>query len=727
MKKGLTPVIATVLLIALAVISAVGIYFWSANIPKEDYGQQRPGSISVLPYDPNSGEFEVANTGFEEFTIECLTTSTGNDCCFAAATTLGPGEKAVCTMAPATGDLQFWGPGLEMATVIVGGTISLIGPSIVVGASPSLPAAESHWVDDTDAEFDLGSMWLTHTGSILLNRTTIPIINVYPGTLQDYPRVAAHWIPLLGPSARVVFQSFDGTDDEIRWSDESVGWTPATTLTVNAVDDVRGDIYRQPGTQTYHVAWEGSNGINKQIYYDSYTAGLGWTGTIQISNLPGIDNYQPRIVVDSGGIVHISWYDSTGAWPNHGIHYANSGTGWARKDITQAGKIVVHQSMDVDDSGNLVILAWEAADAPDSEHLGYSESVDAGVNFGAAAYIGTAAQEGAWAWRDDERPVVEYDSTGRWWLFWAWDNPLEPVGSQFDIVYINSDDIPIASINDYHVITPPGVAPNAYWDDYPDVYIENWGGEERIHLVWEQSIGVGDIDIKYAWTNPSNPFPSGYGTQTVSTDTINHDRYPAIWTEQHEPTIVWNNQNVPSQVIVMKPVYYPRGSLNRTLDTGYAGGQPANITNVTWGATLPFISSTEMDLLFSNNSFSTSAKDATVTNGTGGTAWGRMIMYNASLLRSAAAPFGGPQVHEVNVSYKAAQTNVTWTASDLNKLDWVSIEDSLGVLIFNETFAGSPCPAGPGSYWNSMNLTTDYDTYTVRAGDCLGALSQGSA
>jgi cysteine-rich repeat protein len=124
--KGVTPVIAAVLLIALAVISTVGLYFWSFNIPHENYGKERPISITVVPEDIVVGgisTFTVTNSDSKSLTITCLDTSAGGQCCFTGPKTLGPGDQETCTMLTPAGspdtEIRLWAPQLEAATVIV--------------------------------------------------------------------------------------------------------------------------------------------------------------------------------------------------------------------------------------------------------------------------------------------------------------------------------------------------------------------------------------------------------------------------------------------------------------------------------------------------------------------------------------------------------------------------------------------------------------------------------
>lgn len=121
--KGISPVVSTVFLIALAVIVTVGLYFWAAGYAVEP---QVPHvdivDISVTAVDYTTGDYLVTNVDTEYFTASALHTSNGTDCDFVGApVTVAPGESAQCNIATApTGEIVFYHDAIGPATVIVG-------------------------------------------------------------------------------------------------------------------------------------------------------------------------------------------------------------------------------------------------------------------------------------------------------------------------------------------------------------------------------------------------------------------------------------------------------------------------------------------------------------------------------------------------------------------------------------------------------------------------------
>ncbi len=121
MKKGISPIIAVVLLIAIAVIAAVGVYFWVGGIATKQPTPNPPIVINAIVAgiykvgDTETTEILVQNLGSRPLTTKCLQTSEGwitNDgfhaglwCVMLNTTsqsletkTIKPGEQAPCVL-----------------------------------------------------------------------------------------------------------------------------------------------------------------------------------------------------------------------------------------------------------------------------------------------------------------------------------------------------------------------------------------------------------------------------------------------------------------------------------------------------------------------------------------------------------------------------------------------------------------------------------------------------
>jgi len=103
MRRGISSIVAVVLLISIAVVAAVGLYFWAGGITTKQNTPSTPIAISATPIDPASGKIAVANLGDSPLTVSYLKTADGTTCNFSGTVTINPSEQAVCTMPPKRG------------------------------------------------------------------------------------------------------------------------------------------------------------------------------------------------------------------------------------------------------------------------------------------------------------------------------------------------------------------------------------------------------------------------------------------------------------------------------------------------------------------------------------------------------------------------------------------------------------------------------------------------
>ena len=119
MKRGIAPIVAVVLLIAIAVVAAVGLYFWAGGLVTKQSTPATPIAITATPLDPANGKIAVANLGDSALTISRLNTADGTYCDFGETVTIQPGNQAVCTMPPKRGKTILYGSNVSQAVVIL--------------------------------------------------------------------------------------------------------------------------------------------------------------------------------------------------------------------------------------------------------------------------------------------------------------------------------------------------------------------------------------------------------------------------------------------------------------------------------------------------------------------------------------------------------------------------------------------------------------------------------
>ncbi len=131
MKKGISPIVAVVLLIAIAVIAAVGLYFWVGGLATKQPTPNPPATISAYAVKCGTGAknttIMIANTSppGTTITISELKDSLGHSFAQGSnpggwecrAATLDSGDQTACTL-----NASDWGAG--------SGTISIYGNKV---------------------------------------------------------------------------------------------------------------------------------------------------------------------------------------------------------------------------------------------------------------------------------------------------------------------------------------------------------------------------------------------------------------------------------------------------------------------------------------------------------------------------------------------------------------------------------------------------------------------
>ena len=92
MKKGISPIVAVVLLIAVAIIAACGLYFWTAGIATKQPVPQQAAVINAIPL--GGGKVLIANLGSTEITGGLQSTEGVLSCDYP----IPPGEQVACNL-----------------------------------------------------------------------------------------------------------------------------------------------------------------------------------------------------------------------------------------------------------------------------------------------------------------------------------------------------------------------------------------------------------------------------------------------------------------------------------------------------------------------------------------------------------------------------------------------------------------------------------------------------
>ncbi len=108
MRKGISPIVAVVLLIAIAVIAAVGLYFWVGGLATKQPTPNTPGTITAIcsgATNSHNGTLMVSNTGTTALSGSLTVTGgTYTTSCDSSCNSLAAGASCVCSSTMAAGD-----------------------------------------------------------------------------------------------------------------------------------------------------------------------------------------------------------------------------------------------------------------------------------------------------------------------------------------------------------------------------------------------------------------------------------------------------------------------------------------------------------------------------------------------------------------------------------------------------------------------------------------------
>ncbi|MFC2175215.1 archaellin/type IV pilin N-terminal domain-containing protein [archaeon] len=119
--KGISPIVAVVLLIAIAVIAAVAISFWSGGLVTSQSTPDKPNVITASILNPTSGWIGIANLGPGPVTLNYLNTTDGTTCNFNGTVTIAEGQQDICVMPPKIGISTLYSPTTGSTIVQIGG------------------------------------------------------------------------------------------------------------------------------------------------------------------------------------------------------------------------------------------------------------------------------------------------------------------------------------------------------------------------------------------------------------------------------------------------------------------------------------------------------------------------------------------------------------------------------------------------------------------------------
>ncbi len=126
--RGISPIVAVVLLIGITVIAGVGIYFWLETYTSKPATPSMPGMFIVNPI--GQGKILIANLGNEPLNVSALKVSDANVNISCENSTIGPGEQVACNVYghPSSKQILIYGNNVGSVALQVSSTNETVKP-----------------------------------------------------------------------------------------------------------------------------------------------------------------------------------------------------------------------------------------------------------------------------------------------------------------------------------------------------------------------------------------------------------------------------------------------------------------------------------------------------------------------------------------------------------------------------------------------------------------------
>jgi hypothetical protein len=216
----------------------------------------------------------------------------------------------------------------------------------------------------------------------------------------------------------VVWQDITPGNNQLlykRSTDEGSTWSAAQRLTWTSGQSYDPVIAIDP-SDTIHIAWVNDAPGKGEIYYKRSTdGGLNWGAAKRLSWTSGLSEF-PAMAVDSSGALQVVWYDHTP--DNMEVYHkksTNGGLNWsASQRITWTEGDSYHPVIAADTGGGLHVVWYD--EAPGYSDIYYKNSADGGGSW-------SPAQRVTWTSGLSRYPALAIDSGGSIHVVWEDDTP----------------------------------------------------------------------------------------------------------------------------------------------------------------------------------------------------------------------------------------------------------------------------------------------------------------
>jgi flagellin-like protein len=685
--RGVSAIVSVVLLIAIVILAAAGLYFWIGGIITEKDTSQKAIVITATVLNAANGTVAIVVLD-GTLTGQYLNTSDGTLCDFGESVTLMQGSQDTCTMPPHEGTVTLFG-------AQVGATSVTMTPNEVSDITMQGSGSSQTWSQSSAADFAGGSFNNTGNGTVILNGTQVGTfrINTNPVTDETNPVIAFNSsgdfvMAWNNRSGNMLYKLF-WANTSVRTSDINVTVTQSTTRTVSSIaSDTSGN---------FVIGMADFGGGGKPWVRPFFANGSARANEIQANTTSSSADTMAGVHPDNADFVTV-WEDGGPATLGAKVFFANgtnSTNSFVVNDFGQADRF----GTDMDSSGNYVI-AWR-------DTSGVNVSVKTYWANNSVRKAQTVINDGAGA--SQYNTPVGFDSSGNYVVAWV------SGGVRAKIFFSNDTNrtgpFSVDGSGDFLVV-------------YPSLAVESNGDFIVAGMKSPATFTVYAIRYFANGTNKTGPFQvggSGSGTDnTVPTVAIDSSgNYVVAWQEKvgsfwHvHAKYYWNNNSIKNETMYNTSGTY----LSEIRDAS------SNSTsfNGTFTATEVKPNNTDITytLFFSNfSNFATNTSEGVTNPDSSISQTSRFVRYRATLTTSDI--MDTPRITRFSLSY-GAPFSLTYTVNFASGIGWVYLNKTCPDG--NNTFVDGPRNLGGATFFSATlsNLITECN-YTSFANTSTGGV-----
>jgi flagellin-like protein len=680
-KRGISAIVSVVLLIAIVILAATGLYFWLGGLATKQPTTEKAIVITATVLNPANGTIAIVVLD-GTFTGQYLNTTDGTLCDFGESVTLTQGQQDTCTAPPKEGTTILYGPD-------VGQTSVQMSPSEVADITMQASGGSaSTWTQSSMADFAGGGFSDIINGSLILNNTNA----------SDYPVIEGQ--AMYNPSLAM----FTNGDYIVTWA--------------NGQGTGNGDIY----AKVYH-----SNGSIRNISTRINT------NVSQLEELSNVD-------VSSNGEYAVVWhsYDGTSFtayvrsfYSNHSAKGSDFLTGSASSSEAQGpGAAVDSQGNFVTVSGSgssIFARVWWANNSARTSAITVSDNTT-GDRRPAKAAFNASSDYFLVVWHDSRSG--NYDIYGKY--FWA-------NGSNFSNEFVANTvtagaqtypDVAFDSSGN-HVIAWTSSA-KAYYANRTN-RTNDFSGQSRPSVGFDGNGnyviagGTSEATATAFWANDSVRTASfrlnsdTTGTQEDASVGVRSDgSYVVAWEDDRV------NSNIYSARIFANDTF--ENTTTATVTTGnYTSSiQDTGSNNTQFNGTFtatdtrPTLTNITYWLFFSNfSNFATNTTEYVDKPDSSISQTSRYVRYRATLTTSDKVV--SPRISSVSLTYRQPTFSLTYTINYASGIGWAYVNQTCSNG--NNTFTDGPNNVGGATFYSRTlsNLATSCN-YTSFANTTTGGV-----